>query len=93
MYRPTAKGYFSGAGGMEIGLMRAQIEMIQSLDLDPDAVEAMADNPHWFGHPVLMKDIRDVTVMDQPKADIIVGTYPCTKYSAIADIHGTRDWG
>ena len=25
-----------------------------------------------------------------PATDIIVGTYPCTKYSAIADIHGTR---
>ena len=35
-------------------------------------------------------DIKDKTVQEQPQSDIIVGTYPCTKYSAIADIHGTR---
>lgn len=34
MYRPTAKGYFSGCGGMEIGIMQAGINVIQSLDLD-----------------------------------------------------------
>ena len=29
-------------------------------------------------------------MLDQEDADIYVGTFPCTKYSAIADIHGTR---
>lgn len=31
-----------------------------------------------------------MTVLEQPATDIIVGTYPCTKYSSIADIHGAR---
>ncbi len=57
MYKPTAKGYFSGCGGMELGLILSGINVVQSLDLDKEAV---------------------------------VGTYPCTKYSAIADIHDTR---
>jgi DNA (cytosine-5)-methyltransferase 1 len=87
---PTAKGYFSGAGGMEIGLMQAGVQMIQSLDLDKDATDCMEANVHYFNHPVLRLDIKDVTVNDQPKTEIIVGTYPCTRYSAIADIHGTR---
>lgn len=87
---PTAKGYFSGAGGMEIGLMQAGIQMIQSLDLDKDATDCMEANRHYFNHPVIRKDIKDVTVIEQPKTEIIVGTYPCTRYSAIADIHGTR---
>lgn len=90
MYRPTAKGYFSGCGGMEIGLMRAGINVIQSLDLDIEAINCMNQNCHYFSHPVLMADIKDKMVLEQPKSDIIVGTYPCTKYSAIADIHGTR---
>lgn len=90
MYKPTAKGYFSGCGGMEIGLIQAGVSMIQSLDLDIEATDCMKMNSHYFGHSVLNTDIKDKTVLEQPATDIIVGTYPCTKYSPIADIHGTR---
>lgn len=89
-YTPTAKGYFSGCGGMEIGMMQAGINVIQSLDLDPEAIACMKENRHYFSHDIIMADIKDKTVLEQPKSDIIVGTYPCTKYSPIADIHGTR---
>jgi len=87
---PTAKGYFSGCGGMEIGMMQAGVNIIQSLEIDQKAVDCMNDNSHYFGHSILKQDIENITVLEQPKTDIIVGTYPCTKYSAIADIHGTR---
>ena len=90
MYIPTAKGYFSGCGGMEIGVMMAGVKVIQSLDLDPEATHCMKLNSHYFAHAVLTADIKDKTVLEQPKSDIIIGTYPCTKYSPIADIHGTR---
>ena len=90
LYRPTAKGYFSGCGGMELGLQLAGVELIQSLDLDKEATDCMKLNSHYFNHSVLNVDIKDKTVLEQPKSDIIVGTYPCTKYSPIADIHGTR---
>lgn len=90
MYRPTAKGYFSGCGGMELGMMQAGVNVIQSLDLDTEATDCMKRNKHYFSHEVLNVDIKDKTVLEQPATDIIVGTYPCTKYSAIADIHGTR---
>lgn len=90
MYTPTAKGYFSGCGGMEIGIMQAGVDVIQSLDLDFEATSCMINNNHYFSHSVLNIDIKDKTVLEQPHSDIIVGTYPCTKYSAIADLHGTR---
>lgn len=90
MSTPTAKGYFSGCGGMELGLMQAGINLIQSLDLDKEAIDCMKKNNHYFLHDVLHVDIKDKTVLEQPQTDIIVGTYPCTKYSPIADIHGTR---
>lgn len=90
MYKPTAKGYFSGCGGMELGMMQAGINVIQSLDLDQEATGCMEKNSHYFSHTILTADIKDKTVLEQPHTDIIVGTYPCTKYSAIADIHGTR---
>ncbi len=90
MYRPTAKGYFSGCGGMEIGIMNAGVHVIQSLDLDSEATGCMLLNRHYFSHDIINADIKDKTVLEQPHTDIIVGTYPCTKYSPIADIHGTR---
>jgi len=90
MYIPTAKGYFSGCGGMELGMMQAGIKIIQSLDLDDEATACMKTNSHYFSHTILTADIKEKTVLEQPKTDIIIGTYPCTKYSPIADIHGTR---
>src|SRR6266536_4129621 len=90
MYIPTAKGYFSGCGGMELGIMQAGVNIIQSLDLDVEATNCMKLNSHYFSHSILTADIKDKTVLEQPRTDIIIGTYPCTKYSAIADIHGTR---
>ncbi len=87
MYIPTAKSYFSGAGLMDIGLLNAGINIIQSLEIDLSCVETLKTN---FSHDIIHTDIKDVKVLDQPKSDIVVGTYPCTKYSTIADIHGTR---
>lgn len=90
MYRPTAKGYFSGCGGMEIGIMQAGVNMIQSLDIDIEATDCMQMNKKYFSHSVINGDIKNKTVLEQPNSEIIIGTYPCTKYSAIADINGTR---
>lgn len=90
MYKPTAKGYFSGCGGMELGLLLSGVNLIQSLDLDKEATDCMQLNKHYFSHTIINADIKDMTVLEQANTDIIVGTYPCTKYSAIADIHGSR---
>lgn len=89
-YKPTAKGYFSGCGGMELGVMQAGVDVVQSLDIDKDAIDCMNANLHYFNHSILQEDIKNKEVLSQDKTDIIIGTYPCTKYSAIADIHGTR---
>jgi DNA (cytosine-5)-methyltransferase 1 len=90
-YIPTANGYFSGIGGMEIGLMLSGVNVLQSLDLDPDAIECMEMNrSQYFGHSINQTDIRNEMVSSHSSSDVIVGTYPCTKYSTIADIHGTR---
>lgn len=87
MYHPTAKSYFSGAGLMDLGLSMAGVDIIQSLEIDQTCVKTLTAN---FGHSVVHTDIKIITVKEQIKSDIVVGTYPCTKYSAIADIHGTR---
>lgn len=90
MYKPTAKGYFSGCGGLEIGVMQAGVNVVQSLEIDEMATDCMKTNQAFFPHKILTQDIKDISVLDQDLTDIILGTYPCTKYSTIADIHGTR---
>lgn len=87
MYKPTAKSYFSGAGLMDLGLSLAGINIIQSLEIDKTCVDTLKEN---FFHKVIHSDIKALTVLEQPESDIVVGTYPCTRYSTIADIHGTR---
>lgn len=87
---PTAKSYFSGGGLMDIGFMQAGVNVIQSLDNDQDAIDCMKGNPQHFGHKISQEDITKKTVLDQPGCDVMIFTWPCTKYSPIADIHGTR---
>lgn len=86
-YRPSAKSYFSGAGLMDLGLSLAGVDIIQSLEIDKTCIETLKAN---FTHTIAHTDIKDITVLSQERSDIIVGTYPCTKYSTIADIHSTR---
>lgn len=77
---------------MDIGIAQAGVEIIQSLDIDPQATRIMERNRSHFppNHKVLTEDITRKTVLDQPKSDIHYFTWPCTKYSAIGDIHGVR---
>jgi DNA (cytosine-5)-methyltransferase 1 len=86
-YLPTAKSYFSGAGGLDCGVSMSGIKVIQSLEIDPVFSTTLKLN---FDHEVLTTDITNMEVLKQPKSDIILGTYPCKKYSTIADLHGTR---
>lgn len=90
MYTPTANSYYSGAGGLDIGVMQAGVHINFSLDLDPKATDAMMRNRHIFSHEIINGDMTQRTVLDQPDCDVMMFTYPCTKYSAIGDIHGVR---
>jgi DNA (cytosine-5)-methyltransferase 1 len=83
----TAKSYFSGAGGMDCGMEQAGIDIVSSLELDPHACSTLRAN---FTHTVREMDIKDIRVKDQQWTPIVIGTYPCTRYSAIADIKGQR---
>jgi len=83
----TCKSYFSGAGGMDYGLRESGIEIIRSYEIDNTCCETLRKN---FTHEIFQQDITKLTVLDQPKSDVIIGTFPCTHYSRIADIKGTR---
>lgn len=87
IYRPIVKSYFSGAGGLDWGLMEGGCTVVQSLEYDKTCCDTLALN---FKHKIVSEDIRNVTVVDQIPSDVIAVTFPCTKYSTIADVHGTR---
>lgn len=82
-----AKSYFSGAGGMDLGIIEAGIDVIESFEIDKKACGTLRKN---FKHTINETDITKITVLDQQDADVYIGTFPCTRYSNIADIHGTR---
>lgn len=83
----TVNSYFSGAGLMDIGLIEAGLQINQAFELDEDACKTYRHN---LGDHVKQCDIAQQLVLEQDVCDGMVFTYPCTKYSAIADIHGTR---
>ncbi|GAF66400.1 modification methylase [Bacillus sp. TS-2] len=83
----TAKSYFSGAGGMDLGMKEAGIDIIESYEIDSVACQTLRMN---FNHNINECDLTKTKVLDQKEADVFIGTFPCKNYSRIADIHGTR---
>ncbi len=83
----TVNSYFCGAGLMDVGLQRAGIEINQAFELDAEACKTYRHN---LGSHISQCDIAAQLVMEQDSCDGMVFTYPCTKYSTIADIHKTR---
>lgn len=83
----TVNSYFCGAGLMDLGLLNAGVEINQAFELDSDACETYRHN---IGDHVQQCDISNKLILEQGESDGMVFTYPCTKYSSIADIHKTR---
>lgn len=79
--------YFSGAGLLDIGLLQAGLHVSHSFELDASACRVQREN---LGNHVTQCDITGKLVMDENDCDVMAFTYPCTKYSTIGDIHGTR---
>ena len=73
----SAVSLFSGCGGSDLGLAASGIETIWSNDIDKAACELY---PRIVGRDVIHQgDIKNYRRI--PKADILVGCYPCQGYS------------
>src|SRR5881392_637727 len=79
--------YFSGAGLMDVGLESGGLMLQQSFEIDATCCATMRRN---FSHEVVQCDITQKLVQSEKRCDVMIATYPCTKYSPIADIHGVR---
>lgn len=84
-----ALSFFSGCGGLDIGVQLAGVKVISSLDFEPTAIETLSKNP-YFAHTIhRCEDIRNVKGIDyiniikhqNPEKLIIVGGPPCQPFS------------
>ena len=76
----TAVSLFSGCGGFDFGATQAGIRVIWANDVDKYA--ALAYQSLMPGVKFVHGDVRKVEAF--PRADILIGCYPCTGFSLAA---------
>ncbi|MDC7674696.1 DNA cytosine methyltransferase [Asticcacaulis machinosus] len=69
---------FSGAGGLDLGLIQAGHEIIWANDFDADAVATYKGN---IGTEIVLGDICKISSMQIPDCDVVVGGFPCQGFS------------
>lgn len=69
---------FSGAGGLDLGLIQAGNEVIWANDIDKNAVETYKHN---IGDHIILDDIKNIDINSIPDADVVVGGFPCQGFS------------
>jgi DNA (cytosine-5)-methyltransferase 1 len=82
-------GFFSGAGGLDIGAQLAGSKVISSLDFDSDSVKTMMENEYFNHSRHFLKDIKNVKGSDysnilkenNPEKLILIGGPPCQPFS------------
>jgi DNA (cytosine-5)-methyltransferase 1 len=74
----TVLSLFSGAGGLDLGLIKAGNAVIWANDIDENAVETYRKN---IGSHITCADIKEIRATDLPIADVVVGGFPCQGFS------------
>ena len=69
---------FSGAGGLDLGLIQAGNTVVWANDIDKNAVETYKKN---IGDHIVLGDIKNIDIKKIPKADVVVGGFPCQGFS------------
>jgi len=69
---------FSGAGGLDLGLLKAGHEIVWANDADPDAVCTYRKN---IGPHVIFGPVERIPSSEIPDCDVVVGGFPCQGFS------------
>ena len=69
---------FSGAGGLDLGLIQAGNHIVWANDIDKDAVETYRKN---ISADIVCEDISKIDYSSVPEADVVVGGFPCQGFS------------
>lgn len=83
-----AASFFSGVGGMDLGLQRAGIETVWACEQDPFAREVYATR---FGRFPESADVTLVRPEDLPEVDLFQGGFPCQSVSSAGKREGAAD--
>lgn len=79
---------FSGAGGLDLGLIQAGNKVIWANDIDKDAVATYKKN---IGEHILCEDIKNIDIHKLPDADVVVGGFPCQGFSVANRLRNVED--
>ncbi|MBI5391417.1 DNA cytosine methyltransferase [Candidatus Woesearchaeota archaeon] len=76
---------FAGCGGMDLGFLLAKhpeiaYEIVWANDFDKTACETYKKN---FNHDIVCGDIWEIDLDKTPKADVIIGGFPCQDFSIL----------
>jgi DNA (cytosine-5)-methyltransferase 1 len=69
---------FSGAGGLDLGLIEAGHTIVWANDNDKDSCITYKEN---IGNHVICEDISKIKIETIPNCDVVVGGFPCQGFS------------
>ncbi|WP_400253934.1 DNA cytosine methyltransferase [Methanobrevibacter smithii] len=69
---------FSGAGGLDLGFIKAGANIIWANDIDKWAVETYEKN---IDNNIVLGDIKEISTDEIPNADLIIGGFPCLGFT------------
>ena len=79
---------FCGAGGMDLGFVKAGHSIVWANDNDPDSCLSYEK---YFGHKPVCKDIEKVPSSEIPKGDVVIGGFPCQGFSVANPYRHVKD--
>lgn len=78
---------FSGAGGLDYGLIKSGFNIIFANDI----LKAAVENYRYNIGPIDDRDITKINTSELPAADVVVGGFPCQPFSNAGNRLGTDD--
>lgn len=79
--KPTVVSLFAGCGGMDLGFKQAGYEILWANDFNEFAGQTYRRN---FGDHIEVGPIEEVDFKKVPKADLVIGGFPCQDFSMIS---------
>jgi len=79
---------FSGAGGLDLGFIKAGHKVIWANDNFQDAVKTYRKN---IGDHIVCEDISQISSDEIPEHDILIGGFPCQGFSVANSKRGEHD--
>ncbi len=93
---PTIVSFFCGCGGLDLGFRGDFVYHSEQYDKLPFNIVAAYDYEkhcvdtynQYFGPIAIQKDLSDCDMSEIPKADILIGGFPCQEFSSCGPLGG-----